>query len=352
MPLVVGEVERADLDAHRGRRAVDDRAHQLVPVARQRRELGDVVEERELVEPPTRVVSVARRRVARADRRPSSRVPAQRSYPSAQDRDLVAQSDQVVVLRRVFAELLLLGEGLAQERPRDVEVAAQRVEAGEVVAGVGGGAGRPTAAVDDRGDRRRRARASATRGRPRPRSVSGGSSVCSEPLPMIVPLIRGRASVSSGAASISATSSSVDASASAMTSGHDHADPLSVEYWRSPRRSRPRSARSRRSGAPAADRPSAPSTRSDAPGRPSATSRRRPPGRRARRVRARRRRRARPARAARMPAISPARRPEALVCVGLIHGRDGTRQRRAVTRGWRRSSGRRHPNRRRACRSA
>ena len=40
---------------------------------------------------------------------------------------------------------------------------------------------------------------------------------------MIVPLIRGRASVSSGAASISATSSSVDASASATTSGHDHA---------------------------------------------------------------------------------------------------------------------------------
>ncbi len=49
-PLVVGEVERADLDAHRRGRAVDDRAHQLVPVAGQRRELGDLVEERELAE--------------------------------------------------------------------------------------------------------------------------------------------------------------------------------------------------------------------------------------------------------------------------------------------------------------
>jgi prolyl-tRNA synthetase len=49
--LVVGQVERADLDAHRHGRAVDDRSHQLVPVARQRRQLGDLVEERELVEP-------------------------------------------------------------------------------------------------------------------------------------------------------------------------------------------------------------------------------------------------------------------------------------------------------------
>ena len=49
-PLVVGEVERADLDAHRDGRPVDDRAHELVPVARQRRELGDLVEERELVD--------------------------------------------------------------------------------------------------------------------------------------------------------------------------------------------------------------------------------------------------------------------------------------------------------------
>ena len=49
-PLAVGEVERADLDAHRGRRPIDDRAHQLVPVAGQRRELGDLVEEGELAQ--------------------------------------------------------------------------------------------------------------------------------------------------------------------------------------------------------------------------------------------------------------------------------------------------------------
>ena len=49
--LVIGEVERAHLDAHRGGRAVDDRAHELVPVARLGRELGDLVEERELAEP-------------------------------------------------------------------------------------------------------------------------------------------------------------------------------------------------------------------------------------------------------------------------------------------------------------
>ena len=53
-PVAVGEVERADLDAHRGRRPVDDRPHQLVPVAGQGRELGDLVEERELVEAPAR----------------------------------------------------------------------------------------------------------------------------------------------------------------------------------------------------------------------------------------------------------------------------------------------------------
>ena len=52
-PVAIGEVERADLDAHRGRRPVDDRAHELVPVAGERRELGDVVEERELVEATT-----------------------------------------------------------------------------------------------------------------------------------------------------------------------------------------------------------------------------------------------------------------------------------------------------------
>ena len=46
----VGQVERADLDAHRRRRPVDDRAHQLVPVACLRREPRDLVEECQLVE--------------------------------------------------------------------------------------------------------------------------------------------------------------------------------------------------------------------------------------------------------------------------------------------------------------
>ena len=46
--LAIGEVERADLDLERGRRPVDDRPHELVPVARLRRELGDLVEEGEL----------------------------------------------------------------------------------------------------------------------------------------------------------------------------------------------------------------------------------------------------------------------------------------------------------------
>ena len=46
----VGQVERADLDAHGRRRPVDDRAHQLVPVACLRGEPRDLVEERQLVE--------------------------------------------------------------------------------------------------------------------------------------------------------------------------------------------------------------------------------------------------------------------------------------------------------------
>ncbi len=172
-PFVVGEVERADVDAHRGRRAVDDRAHQLVPVARERRELGDVVEEGELVEPPIRVVSVVRRRVARGGF-VGHLGPGASDLPLRQSRDLIAQRDQVVVVGRVPAELLLVGECLTEERPRDVEVAAERVEAGEVVAGVGGGTRRPTAAVDDRGDLVGEFESPRSRGRPRPRSVSGG----------------------------------------------------------------------------------------------------------------------------------------------------------------------------------
>ena len=62
-PLAVGEVERADLDVHRRGRAVDDRAHQLVPVARQRGQPGDLVEERELVEPAIVRLSFARQRL-------------------------------------------------------------------------------------------------------------------------------------------------------------------------------------------------------------------------------------------------------------------------------------------------
>ena len=69
-PVVVGEVERADLDAHRGGRAVDDGTHQLVPVTREGRKLGDLVEERELVEragrPCVRRSTGAPRRVRRS----------------------------------------------------------------------------------------------------------------------------------------------------------------------------------------------------------------------------------------------------------------------------------------------
>ena len=46
----LGEVERTDLDAHRGGRAVDDRQHELVPVTGRGRKLGDLVDERELTE--------------------------------------------------------------------------------------------------------------------------------------------------------------------------------------------------------------------------------------------------------------------------------------------------------------
>ena len=59
-PLVVGEIERADLDTHRGGRPVDDRMHELVPVARERGQLGDLVEERQLAEPTLRVHLVGR----------------------------------------------------------------------------------------------------------------------------------------------------------------------------------------------------------------------------------------------------------------------------------------------------
>ena len=48
--ITIGEIERADLDVERGRRAVDDRPHQLVPVARLRREPGDLVEEGQLAQ--------------------------------------------------------------------------------------------------------------------------------------------------------------------------------------------------------------------------------------------------------------------------------------------------------------
>ncbi len=48
--LVVGEVERAHLDAHRDGRPVHDRVHELVPVAGLGREPGDVVEERQLAQ--------------------------------------------------------------------------------------------------------------------------------------------------------------------------------------------------------------------------------------------------------------------------------------------------------------
>ena len=44
----VEQVERADLDAHRRRRAVDQRPHQLVPVAGLGGELRELLQEREL----------------------------------------------------------------------------------------------------------------------------------------------------------------------------------------------------------------------------------------------------------------------------------------------------------------
>ena len=49
-PLVIREVEGADLHPHRRRGPIDDRMHELVPVPRQRRQLGDVVEEGELAQ--------------------------------------------------------------------------------------------------------------------------------------------------------------------------------------------------------------------------------------------------------------------------------------------------------------
>ena len=233
-------------------------------------------------------------------------------------RDLVAQGDQVVVLRRELAELLLLGQRLAEERPGDVEVAAQRVEAGEVVAGVGGGPRRPAAAVDDRGDRRRRARGSATRGRPPAAIGVRWVSVCSEPLPMIVPLIRGRASVSSLAASISATSSSVVASASARTSCHDHA---ARSAWNLAFASSVST--SIGSLAPIAERaqpidgPTLPRVqmRLDVLRRPAAVG---APARRERPASSAARTSRSAARAARMPSISPARRPAAFMSVSFM----------------------------------
>ena len=47
---MVQEVERADLHVERLARPVDDRLHQLVPVAGLRRQLGELVQERELAE--------------------------------------------------------------------------------------------------------------------------------------------------------------------------------------------------------------------------------------------------------------------------------------------------------------
>ena len=248
------------------------------------------------------------------------------------------------------AELLLLGEGLAEERPGDVEVAAERVEAGEVVAGVGGGTSRPAAAVDDRGD----VVGELERPRFRPAAAAIGVrwvSVCSEPLPMIVPLIRRlgerlvgwrprsrrRARRSTRPrrrrppATTSATRSAWNlAFASSVSTSIGSFAPI-------------RSARSRSTVRPFHAFRCAWTSLGDQP--PSGAGASRTPGSSA----ARTSRSA--ARAARMPAMSPARRPAALVS-GLVHRRDGTRQRRAVTRGWRRSSGRRHPNRRHACRSA
>ncbi len=53
---VVEQVERADLDVERLRRPLHERQHELVPVARLRREPGELVQERELAERPRRVL--------------------------------------------------------------------------------------------------------------------------------------------------------------------------------------------------------------------------------------------------------------------------------------------------------
>ena len=127
--VAVGEVERADLDAHRDRRPVDDRAHELVPVAGERRQLRDLVEERELVE------GGDRRRLARLLARRDVRF----AGASAEEvRELIAKCEQVVVLGREFAQLLLPGQRAAKESASCIEPSAEGVETGEVVSGVGG----------------------------------------------------------------------------------------------------------------------------------------------------------------------------------------------------------------------
>ena len=50
--FAVRQIERADLDLERLGRPVDDRPHELVPVAGLGRELGDLVQERQLAQPP------------------------------------------------------------------------------------------------------------------------------------------------------------------------------------------------------------------------------------------------------------------------------------------------------------
>ena len=190
---MVGQVERADLDAHRHGRPVDDRAHQLVPVARQRRQLGDLVEERELVEPAVgrRDRSVVDRPSSadhRASRRGCDARPVSRERAGISSRRATRSSSFGAKSRRSSsAGQRQRGGARGPRRGRP----AERVEAGQVVAGVRGRPRRPAAAIDDRLDLRRRGPATAapspTRSRDRRR---GGSRSCSAPLPMIEPTVR------------------------------------------------------------------------------------------------------------------------------------------------------------------
>ena len=216
--LVVGQVERADLDAHRHGRAVDDRAHQLVPVARQRRQLGDLVQERELVEPAVgrrRSIggSIGHHRPIIAHRTRGSDVASPRSA-AREHRDLVMEGDEIRVLRprnRAGPARPATRHGGAQRassrRPASAWKQARLYRAN--AADRGGQPPRSTI-VWICHDRSATADPSPTRSATEPAWMI----VCSAPLPMIEPTVRSTARVASSAASTSAIRSVALASAS------------------------------------------------------------------------------------------------------------------------------------------